>query len=240
MVLNDVFDIRKDRSERPSRPLPSGAVSLRSAVVVGTAMLLAGWMLVAALGPSTALAGSALALSIIAYDGVLKNTPGAPAVMGLCRALNLSLGMLIVGTPMRAPQYLALALMWLYITAVTFFARREAASSSRARLGTGAAGVGAAILGLALAALLHPARATALWPVWLACAALLLIVEIPAFRATRSQAPPDVQRAVGTFILALVLFDAILVLMARGPMLAFATASLIVPTAVVGRSIRPT
>ncbi|HEY3242371.1 MAG TPA: UbiA family prenyltransferase [Phycisphaerae bacterium] len=240
MILNDVFDIRKDRSERPTRPLPSGAVPLRSAAIVGAAMLLAGWAILATLQLSTALAGTALALAIVAYDGAVKNTPAAPAMMGLCRALNLALGMLIVGTPWRWPQYTAVSLMWLYIASVTLFARREAGVSTLVRLAVGSAGVGAAIVGVALIALLHPARATAPWLVWLACAGLLLLLAIPAGRALRSRAPQNVQTAVISFIFGLVLFDALLVLIARGPALALATAALIVPTIVIGRWIRPT
>src|SRR5437763_11897314 len=42
MVWNDFFDIEQDRRERAFRPLPSGRVSRRSAVLLGTALLIAG------------------------------------------------------------------------------------------------------------------------------------------------------------------------------------------------------
>jgi 4-hydroxybenzoate polyprenyltransferase len=42
MVLNDVFDIRVDSYERPSRPLPSGRVPMKSATALGFGLLLAG------------------------------------------------------------------------------------------------------------------------------------------------------------------------------------------------------
>src|SRR5690606_24943186 len=52
MILNDIWDFAEDSVERPSRPLPSGAISLSTARTVGWALLfvsislagLAGWV----------------------------------------------------------------------------------------------------------------------------------------------------------------------------------------------------
>ena len=42
MVLNDVFDRQIDAQERPRRPIPSGRVSVQSAMTVGAMLMLAG------------------------------------------------------------------------------------------------------------------------------------------------------------------------------------------------------
>src|SRR4029077_17261174 len=42
IVFNDVFDRQDDLLERPKRPLPSGRVSLRGAVVFGTCLIAVG------------------------------------------------------------------------------------------------------------------------------------------------------------------------------------------------------
>src|SRR5437870_135185 len=39
MVWNDVFDIEQDRRERPFRPIPSGRVSRRAAMLLGVILL---------------------------------------------------------------------------------------------------------------------------------------------------------------------------------------------------------
>src|SRR6266496_4496406 len=47
MVLNDVFDVQRDRRERPQRPIPSGRVTLKVATRLGWALICfgiaAGW-----------------------------------------------------------------------------------------------------------------------------------------------------------------------------------------------------
>ena len=42
MVFNDVFDRKQDAEERPHRPIPSGQITLSSAVTLGGMLLLAG------------------------------------------------------------------------------------------------------------------------------------------------------------------------------------------------------
>ena len=106
MVLNDVFDAKVDAVERPSRPIPSGAISLAAArsvaiglLVLGLAFAFAAGMLAmadSAAGVSTlvrsACCGIAVVLSIWLYDGPLKRTWLAPLAMGSCRFFNILLG----------------------------------------------------------------------------------------------------------------------------------------------------
>ena len=96
MVLNDVFDLERDRRERPGRPLPSGRIDPSRARWLGYEMLaagvgfgwLAGW-LTGAIEPGVV--ASVLAAAVILYDGWLKRTPAGPLGMGTCRALNVLL-----------------------------------------------------------------------------------------------------------------------------------------------------
>ncbi len=75
MVINDYFDVEIDRINKPMRPLPSGAVTLRAAVVF--------WIFLSFLGLSLniVLPLSAAAIAILAvviifyYSKVLKRTP---------------------------------------------------------------------------------------------------------------------------------------------------------------------
>ena len=50
MVWNDYFDLAEDKRDRPFRPLPSGRVSVRAAVIIGLLLLAGGWACAAATG----------------------------------------------------------------------------------------------------------------------------------------------------------------------------------------------
>src|SRR6476661_8100441 len=78
MVWNDYFDLAEDKRDRPFRPLPSGRVSIRTAVVIGTLLLAGGWACAALTGRAGALVGLALAAAVIAYDARIKRTAAGP------------------------------------------------------------------------------------------------------------------------------------------------------------------
>ncbi|MEX0613912.1 MAG: UbiA family prenyltransferase, partial [Pirellulales bacterium] len=139
MVLNDVFDAEVDARDRPDRPIPSGRVPLRTATAVGWSMLtngaLVGWLttiITADWRPGAV--GSALAVCVLLYDGVLKKTPAASLLMGACRALNVLLGMSLAPTAWNHAHFLIALGVGVFIVGVTIFARTEAGPSSRGRL----------------------------------------------------------------------------------------------------------
>src|SRR5829696_4071350 len=93
MVWNDYFDLAEDRRDRPFRPLPSGRISVRTAVVLGTVLLAGGWACAAATGRVGAVIAAALVAAILAYDARIKRTAAGPVGMALCRFLNVLLGL---------------------------------------------------------------------------------------------------------------------------------------------------
>lgn len=123
MVWNDVADRREDAVQRPERPIPSGAVGLGAAVVLGVLLLGAG----CALSPSGhRLHHGAIAALVLAYDFACKRSVLAGALtMGVLRGLNLAVA--------AAPAYgdapralLAAAVCYaLYIVAVTILGTFE-------------------------------------------------------------------------------------------------------------------
>src|SRR5688500_10640028 len=60
MVWNDYFDLEEDRRDRPFRPIASGAVSVRTAIGIGTVLLATGWACAALTGKTGALIALAL------------------------------------------------------------------------------------------------------------------------------------------------------------------------------------
>jgi 4-hydroxybenzoate polyprenyltransferase len=125
VVLNDVFDAGRDARERPERPIPSRRASRAWAGRLGGALLLAGCVTAAAVGPlsgavAVVIAGGATAYDVVAKDHVVLG----PVTMGACRALNLLLG--ISAAPAVLSRWWPLALIpLLMVAAITLLSRGE-------------------------------------------------------------------------------------------------------------------
>lgn len=169
MVLNDVFDVRRDLRARRERPLASRAISVSKARVAGIGMLALGVLIAAVIGwmePSNiqswvpAFVTIGLVMAIVLYDGPLKRTPVAPMVMGLCRVLSFLLGATAataaVGSlsngvlaDLALGDSVFLEIRWValmfalgmgtYIAGITTFGRREAVGDQTIHLPVGLA-----------------------------------------------------------------------------------------------------
>jgi 4-hydroxybenzoate polyprenyltransferase len=230
MVWNDFFDIEQDRRERPFRPLPSGRVSRASAQLVGVALLSVGLGCAVLVdvqagrfpGLTSGLA-VLLVAAILLYDAWLKRTPFGPVAMGLCRFLNVLMGLSVAAGGIPSWSLVLPAVVGLYIVGVTWFARTEARDSERAQLRF-AAGViaGALVLALAVPALGRPlGRSEDDWQrfLWVdlgqiafpyLLVAFGLYLAIPLYAAIERPVPARVQAAVKRSVLGLVLLDALL------------------------------
>ena len=220
MVWNDYFDVEQDRRERPFRPLPSGRVTMRQALILGTVLLIAGVIFAALADWSpdglrwrSLWFALLLVAAIFLYDGWLKRTWAGPVGMGGCRFLNVMLGLSVALEPIAGWGVLLAWVVGLYIVGVTWFARTEARESEQSMLAL-AAGLMAAAGILALG--LPPAARNAgqsvttspLFPYLLV--AFGFYVGAPVARAIARPAPSRVQAAVKRAVLGLVVFDAVL------------------------------
>ena len=137
MVFNDVFDVEIDRKERPERPIPSGHVSLRNAIVLGVVLLAIGLGSAAAVGRNSLILAVALTACLFLYDAGLKKTVLGPFAMGGCRFLNILMAASAIGhwnSIWTRPQLGLAAGIGIYIVGITFFARSEATTSRRSQL----------------------------------------------------------------------------------------------------------
>jgi 4-hydroxybenzoate polyprenyltransferase len=136
VVFNDVFDSELDKIERPERPIPSGLVSVAEASFAGSILLLAG--IAAAFGVN--LTSGIIAVSISAA-ALIYNKWGkhlhilGPLNMGLCRGLNLLLGISILPSLILNWWYIAFVPV-IYIASITMISRGEVHGSSRTPLYT--------------------------------------------------------------------------------------------------------
>ncbi|MBK9383885.1 MAG: UbiA family prenyltransferase [Planctomycetes bacterium] len=169
LVLNDRLDLAHDAATRPQRPLPSGAVSARAATLAYLALFALAVLGALFAPPRVRIPLALLALVATGYDLYLKRSPLlGPAALGLCRALDLGIGMLLAGAPESVLPAAAILLCYAgYVVSLSGLARMEdgeprLVSIRAALLGAGACfAAGPLSLGLELAAL--PALPIALW-----------------------------------------------------------------------------
>jgi 4-hydroxybenzoate polyprenyltransferase len=128
IAFNDIFDYKLDKKERPERVLPSGQISINNAVIFASILLLLGLILTLYVGLYSGIIGIYLVAAIFLYNTVAKkNNITGPLIMGLCRALNLSLGISIILSSLQYLYYLAF-IPWIYIFAITLISRGEVSS----------------------------------------------------------------------------------------------------------------
>ena len=247
MVFNDVFDRKQDAEERPSRPIPSGRVSLVSAIVLGTVLMIAGVAAAATVTHVSLQVAGLLVVAILAYDVVLKRTPLAPLAMGLCRALNVMLGASGAHDTWKPfflgpPQTYAAAFLGLYIVGVTLFARTEARTSNRWLLGLALLILDAAFGGLAWLVGFWPTGAR-VQVVWAMLCVIAFTLNRRAVAAIAEPSPEKVQLTVKVMLLSYVMLDATLVFWKMyesgqvGTAHALATAALVIPAILLARLI---
>jgi 4-hydroxybenzoate polyprenyltransferase len=248
MVFNDVFDRAEDAAARAFRPIPSGRVAVRTAVLLGTGLFGLGLAFAALAGlpgnaewnPSPLTYAAGIVVAVLAYDGSLKHTPVGPLAMASCRFLNVLLGLSAVpDSVLDTPTRVHLAgVVGLYIVGVTWFARTEE-GRSRPRHLLAAAGVIAVslALGLVLKARLPADTGTVLFPYLLVLFGFF--VGRPVARAVASPGPREVQRAVKRCVLGLVALDAVLATAFVG-LAGLAVLLLLPPALVIGKWVYST
>jgi 4-hydroxybenzoate polyprenyltransferase len=211
MVWNDIFDLAEDRRDRPSRPLPSGRIAIRTAAILGSVLLAAGVGLTLLAGAMAI--GIGLACTVLLYDAWLKRTLIGPVAMAACRFLNVLLGLsAIPETHLAEGLRVHIAgVIGLYIVGVTWFARTEAKESSRRHLRAAASVIAVSlVLALGLRARTGESSAPAeyLFPYLLV--GFGFFIGLPIARAIAKPAPREVQAAIKRCVLGLVAFDAVL------------------------------
>lgn len=128
LISNDCFDWREDAVDRPDRPIPSGMVSIRAAIVVAGACFVVGIGFAYMVSMQVALVALILAGLILLYNSVGKRIPIFGSInMGLCRGASLWMGAAAAGwAPVDVDRVVVAAVgLCLYIAAVTSLASRE-------------------------------------------------------------------------------------------------------------------
>ncbi|WP_291962084.1 UbiA-like protein EboC [Maribacter sp.] len=203
VVFNDVFDADLDAVERPERAIPSGLVPKKEAIYFGTILMLIGITLAFKTAVLSGLISVALTMAILTYDGYFKkfNFFG-PLNMGICRGLNLLMGMSILGS---LDQWYISLVPVVYIFAITLISRGEVHGNNKKHI------VWAGILyALVITSILF----TVMWQT----SQILAIVPFlflfgylifkPLIKAYKENSPKNIKSAVMGGVLSLVVMNA--------------------------------
>ena len=204
IVYNDVFDIDLDRIERPERTIPSGLVSLQEATIWGTSLLIFGIIMAFMVNSTAGIVAILTSISALVYNKWGKHHPLlGPPNMGLCRGLNLLLGISILPAMVSQMWYIAIVPI-LYIAAITLISRGEVHGSSRTPLYTAAilyATVILLILGFSF-------NRGMLLEVLLFLIAFAFMIFKPLLIAVKNPTGPAIGKSVKAGVMALILMNA--------------------------------
>lgn len=132
MALNDWADRELDAGVRPDRPLPCGALRPRAVLLVALGLLTAGPAFAFTVGSATGQWVLAIAALVLAYDLRFRGPVAGPLSLGLCRAMNLGIGLVATGAPPLL--YLSCLAYGAYVFTVSCLGRLEDAAPREVRL----------------------------------------------------------------------------------------------------------
>ncbi|WP_373516827.1 UbiA-like protein EboC [Pricia sp.] len=203
VILNDVFDYKIDTVERPERPIPSGLIPLKSAAIYGGVLLLMGIVLAFLVNSVSGWVAIALAASIVLYDAVAKHYDFfGPLSMGICRGINLILGMSILGA---LGQWWIAGIPIVFIFAITLISRGEVHGENKNHIVL--AGVLFATVIFAVLSLAFLYTDSILFSL-LFLVIFSILVFRPLIKAHSENSPQNIKKAVMAGVLSLVVLDA--------------------------------
>lgn len=204
VVMNDVFDADLDSVERPERPIPSGLISKAQAASLGVLLLSGGVVFAFLVSNFSGILALVIAIAAIVYDKWAKHSSFlGPLNMGICRGLNLLLGLSII--PAQVSEYWFLALVpIIYIAAITMISRGEVHGGQKQILFAAALLYGLAMAGILYVSISHDQAITTLFfiLIW------GFMVFLPLRKAIRKPEGRMIGRAVKAGVLALILMNA--------------------------------
>lgn len=204
VVMNDVFDAKLDAVERPERPIPSGQVSKTAATILGLGLLLGGIVCAAIFRELSGLLATIIAVLALVYNRFGKHHPViGPINMGLCRGINLMLGLSLIYGGYSAGKWVGIVPI-IYIAAITMISRDEVHGGKRKTL-YWAGALYCIVSGLQLAVAGQAGKLIYVIPF---VALHLVLVFRPLWTAIQYPVGPNIGKAVKAGVLALIVMDA--------------------------------
>jgi 4-hydroxybenzoate polyprenyltransferase len=204
IIFNDVFDAELDKIERPERPIPSGLISKNAASIFGGIFFFVGIFAAGLYSPTSRYIAAAIMIACLTYDKWMKHHPiFGPLNMGLCRGLNLMLGVSIIGSSLSQWWFLAIVPI-VYIASITMISRGEVHGGSKKMLYFG----GLLYLIVILAVLFFAWTRNNITYASIFVLPFALMIFLPLYKAIQNPIGPNIGKAVKSGVIALILMNA--------------------------------
>lgn len=223
IVFNDVFDAKLDKIERPERAIPSGIISLLNATILGTVLLISGISFALLVSLTSGLLAFGVSCFALIYNKFGKHHSFfGPLSMGICRGLNLLLGISII--PEALLQHYMLAIIpVIYIFSITMTSRGEVHGGNTKNLKLAAFLYAMVILSIAYFALINNRL---LWSLLFLLPFAWMIFK-PLLKAIKNPIGKNIGGAVKAGVISLILMDAAWAVTFDALFLAFIIAALL-------------
>lgn len=204
VVMNDVFDAELDAVERPERPIPSGLVSRAQASILGLILLAAGIFFASLASTYSAILAIAIAIGAVVYDKWGKHHVfWGPFNMGVCRGLNLLLGLSIIPSQVAEFWFMGIVPV-VYIAAITMISQDEVYGGKKSTLYAAAILYALAMAGIFYVSLSQDQQIATIFFI----ALWAFMVFVPLRKAMQQPEGRMIGRAVKAGVLALILMNA--------------------------------
>jgi len=131
VVFNDFFDADLDKIERPERPIPSGAATRKNAFILGALLFTLGISAAFQVTSVSGILACLITIFAVSYNAVTKHIELlGPLNMGLCRGLNLMLGVSLVPEIVFSYWFL-MCIPIIFIAAITSISKGEVSGSGK-------------------------------------------------------------------------------------------------------------
>ncbi|MCM4169894.1 ubiquinone biosynthesis protein UbiA [Arenibacter sp. TNZ] len=205
VVLNDVFDHKLDKIERPERPIPSGLISMKSAAIFGGVLMNLGVLSAFLVSSVSGIIAFALGLAILLYDALGKHHSFfGPLNMGICRGLNLLLGISILGDFSNWGYFIFPVV---YIAAITLISRGEVHGNNKSHILFAGGLYTSVILGTIVLFSISNLNLLESIPFLLLFA---FLVFRPLLKAYKENSPQNIKKAVMAGVISIIVLDATL------------------------------
>tara|TARA_R110001592_G_scaffold287423_1_gene556219 strand:- start:441 stop:1340 length:900 start_codon:yes stop_codon:yes gene_type:complete len=203
VVFNDVFDAELDAVERPERAIPSGLIPIHEAVYFGVILMVLGISLAFNCNMLAGVISIVLTIAILTYDAYFKQFGfSGPLNMGICRGLNLLLGMSIVSE--ISNWYIAIVPV-IYIFAITLISRGEVHGNNKKHIVWAGILYAIVIATITFIVMQQTDEILVLTPFLLLFGFLIFL---PLFKAYKDNSPKNIKKAVISGVLSLVIMNA--------------------------------
>jgi 4-hydroxybenzoate polyprenyltransferase len=204
IVFNDIFDADLDRIERPERAIPSGAISKNEATLLGIILLGIGFLAAFAFSLRSGIIAFLILVFALVYNKFSKHHAFlGPLNMGVCRGMNLLLGVSIVSLSLQSLYLLGLIPL-IYIFSITMISQGEVHGASKKKLYAGAFLYEIVIGAILFAAFLQQ-------NIFYAALFVVLFAWMifkPLFAAIKDPVGKNIGKAVKAGVISLILMDA--------------------------------